>query len=147
MREKPKAVLKSNKEYRDEFLSNMKWSVKLRGASKNAGTDISINLSKKSTTGEFTHLNFTFRNGIEKIILSDVENESLQFCVHKNRIYFRGADASVGYKLYKATAQCSNRYTKIPIFDNAKYFVGDYELKYDDFLELYYIEKERKNGD
>lgn len=149
MREKPKAFLKSNKDYKEEFLSQMKWSTKHRASGDNDNhSDVSVTLVRKSADSGYTHVNFTFRNGIEKIITNE-ETEYIQFCAHKNRIFFRPAESTIGYKLYKANSQTTskNRYTKVPMFECAKAFVGDYELKYDDFLELYYIEKEQKNGD
>lgn len=144
MREKPKAFLKSNKEYREEFLSQMSWSTKHRATGDNDNhSDISVTFTRKTVNSEYTHVNFTFRNSIEKIITGD-ETEYIQFCAHKNRIFFRPAEAKVGYKLYKANSKSTsnNRYVKVPIFECAKAFVGDFDLKYDEFLELYYIEKE-----
>lgn len=148
MREKVKAVL-PGKAYKNEILGRLEWITKERSTGKKVSScDISVALTKRRGTGDFTHVNFTFRNGIESIICSDKESEYIQFCVHKNRIFFRQAESTVGYKLYYASAKCAkNKYTKIPVFEGADGFVGDYELKYDDFLELYYIDKETKYGD
>lgn len=150
MREKVKAVL-PGKAYKNEILGKLEWITKERSTGKKVSScDISVALVRKTggKGANYTHVNFTFRNGIENIICSDKDNEYIQFCVHKNRIFFRQAESTVGYKLYYASAACAkNKYTKIPIFEGADGFIGDYDLKYDDFLELYYIDKETKYGD
>jgi len=145
MREKVKAVV-SGTTYKSEVLGKLEWVTKSKSSyDRDTSKDISVSLSKKKGSPEYTHVSFTFRNDIEKIFLGQVEY--VQFCVYKNRIFFRPAESTVGYKLYKASSTCANKYTRFPKFSGAIEFVGDYELKYDDFLELYYIEKEVEDGD
>jgi hypothetical protein len=63
----------------------------------------------------------------------------------KNRIYFKPADPKVGYKL---TKKCNNAYMQATINKDMvstyeEFCPGEYHLKYDDFQELYYIEREK----
>ena len=142
MSQRPKAVLRDNKDYKEEFLSSMNWVSKSKARGSVGDFDVSLTFGKKkSTDKEPKLLCMTLRNEAEKLFADD--NEYIQICIHKNRMFFRQADSKTGYKLYdNKTVHSKNRYVKFPLHDVMKAFVGDYDMKYDDFLELYYIEKE-----
>lgn len=148
MNAKPRAVLRGS-DYKNEVISGMNWRTKSRsgcGVSNGSKSDVSISLGKKTKEAEPSLLCVTFRNEVEKLIF-DESCEYIQFGIHKNRMFFRQSDPSTGYKMYARLKNCKNRYTKFPIEEESdKNFVGNYELKYDEFLELYYIEKELNNG-
>ena len=140
MREKVKAVLRGNEQIRDQFLSQMSWVEKEKKRYV-CDKDITVAIqTKKTGATKDSHkaVCFSIRNGVEQNITS---TEYMQICVHKNRIFFREADRDMGYKVYKPSTG-NNRYCKMTLLDVLACFVGDYDLKYDDFLELYYIEKE-----
>lgn len=93
---------------------------------------------------EVMSFSFVFRG--EKI--KEAIGEWVQIAVYKNRIMFRKAKAGSGYHaLVKANSPSQNAYFRIKETNETmalKRFIGDYDLKYDDFYELYYIEKEAK---
>jgi|GEM_PF-1248196 len=102
-----------------------------RGTQKSTA-DISITEVKGGTQ-------IIFRNGTREYF-----KERAQLAVMKNRIYFRGNDD--GYKLYCVGQKKPNGYLKLSeptdICKKVTEFLGDYALKYDEFYNLYYIEKE-----
>lgn len=100
--------------------------------------DISIG-SIKYGNDKFGGIGITFRNGIYELF-----GDYIQFAVYKNRMLFRTADTGAGLKLYAGSGKCQNRYIKFKVDDDTRVikekFIGDFELKYDTFYELYYIE-------
>lgn len=115
----------------------------VRGGGKSyhrAKSDVSINCVK-SAEKQYGGLSFTFRNDVWQFF-----GERIEFAVYKNRILFRTAEAGEGLSLFSGSSTCSNKYIKIRVDENTQIikdkFIGDYELKYDSFYELYYIEKE-----
>ena len=139
MREKPRAVLTTNKPYKDEFLKQMNWMEKERQRNCSA-RDISVTIQTKQRGYKQDNgqcICFAFRNGTDTKITS---TGYVQICVHKNRCFFREADSSVGYKISRP-ANSNSRYCKMAHVSQLKDFAGDFDLKYDEFLELYYIER------
>lgn len=112
-----------------------------KGANKRrANFDVSIVCVKyggKPCAG----ISFTFRNDVWQFF-----EGSIEFAIFKNRIMFRTAKKGEGLVLYRGADNCPNRYAKIRLDDSTNIlkekFIGDYELKYDSFYELYYIEVE-----
>lgn len=135
-------------ECREDFLRQMNWTVS-RGTTSRSDADVSVNLNAKGKNTVGQNLGITLRHGVSEMISG---TEYAQICIHKNRIYFRESDSRQGYKMTKnhqnedrsaTPASRENRYMKVTnLSETSKAFIGDYELKYDDFLELYYIEKE-----
>lgn len=118
-------------DYREEMLSSFNWRTKTNNS--HLQDDISINLTKDN------RLSFSFRNACQERISS---TGFISVCYHKNRIFFKESNARDGFKLTGGGSK-KNKYIQINIVDTTeKAFIGDYkELKYDDFLELYYVEK------
>jgi len=115
---------------REQKISQFKWNYKANSR-RNSILDVSISIKKD---GKVT---FVFRNGVHEII-SGTQYFVCAIC--KNRMFFMEADSADGYKLTVSDTKGCNRYAQMSIDDGIS-FIGDYELKYDDFLELYYIEK------
>lgn len=134
--------------YKDEFLSKLNW-VESRGSCVRSDSDVSVTVNIQDKKRDRNYIAFTFRNGTAQILSN---TNYVQICAHKNRIFFRESSMKEGYKLTfnvknseRSNTEASqlNRYLKVSInTDTYKAFEGDYDLKYDDFLELYYIEKE-----
>lgn len=89
----------------------------------------------------------TFRNGIHKLITET--DYILVSMPKKNRIYFKQGTQMNGLLLGKNKGTLvDNRYSRFYAEEDVKFFLdfhGEYELKHDDFNELYYIEKEESN--
>lgn len=117
--------------------------------SKSEFKDVGVLMSHhKKNTGHKTDyytIAFAFRNKIEKVFgKGDVY---LQFGSVKNRIYFKVADPKIGYKLNNKNS-ANAAYVQATCTKEMKaiyewFCPGEYHLKYDDFQELYYIEKEK----
>lgn len=116
-------------------------------ASKNfSQKDISINLIKTGSlkSGETTYgFSIIFRNKVwEKF------SNRIEVATYKNRVMFRSTNNERGILLTKKQDNiANNRYAKLTNLDDKtmeiwKQFIGDYELKYDSFYELYYIESD-----
>lgn len=123
--------------YREEMLSNFNWKTKQSHRIGTSPCEVTITMTKDK------RLNITFRNNSYEKIAQD--GKYITFCFHKNRVFFKESDPRNGYKISSNQSE-RNRYVQATITDEAeKAFIGDYEeIKYDDFLELYYIEKKVK---
>lgn len=85
---------------------------------------------------------FVFRNNTWEFFDGRVE-----FAIYKNRILFRHSDVGMQIKPKKGS-KTPNHYGKISgkcTPKGLRNFIGDYIMKYDEFYELYYIEKEEKD--
>ena len=112
-------------------------------ASKDVGVSI-INhkASEKRNRQAYTTISFSFRNRIEKVFKS----EYVEFGTVKNRIYFAPSDKHNGYKI---TIKANTAYVQATLLSDeikktySDFDKSEYHLKYDDFQELYYIEREK----
>lgn len=140
-----KAYIKNQnnfKDHRDFLLSELVWSTPKRKAN-NMGqkSDVitTITKTKGSKTGK--SFNIIFHNEVEKLI-DEGGLCRMGICRCKNRLFFKSIED--GYKICS-----SEKYHKavVKIFyeQGDEVYVGNYDLKYDDFLELYYIEVEAKH--
>ena len=98
---------------------------------RRSSADVSITEVKGGTQ-------IIFRNGTR-----DHFGQRVQLAVMKNRIYFRGNED--GFKLFNLNQKKPNGYLKLfektDICKKVSEFLGDYALRFDEFYELYYIEK------
>lgn len=119
-----------------EAQERFNWLGKQRNRN-NCNADISISLHKRANGQKHDAIGLTFRNGCgEKF------GSTIQVAVYKNRVMFRTAEDGICMQRNKAV-QSNNIYARFSdVNGELKNFIGDYELKYDDFYELYYIEKE-----
>ena len=114
------------------------WISKTGKQFRKAHSDISINCityNRKPYNG----LSFTFRNEVWGLF-----GDRVEFAIYKNRVLFRSASNGEGLAFTTGSSKCPNKYFKVKIDENTQIlkdkFIGDYELKYDSFYELYYIE-------
>lgn len=119
-------------EVRQERLDSIEWVTKKQTAVKSE-SDISI--TKVKNSGSWA-INVIFRNETWK----KFGGEYISLGVYKGRLYFKPDEN--GYKIsFSTVSKCKNRTLssrKTDLFDS---FIGSYDLKYDDLLELFYIEK------
>lgn len=120
--------------------------------------DVTINKVKwtgaKNPDGKEKAYSFIFRNKVwEKM------GNNLMIAIDKNRVMFREATndivgmrlngKSVGDKSHKNSD--GSRYGRLKATEETKEldnFIGDYDLKFNDFFGIYYIEKRgEKNGE
>lgn len=132
----------------EPVISEIRWlSKKKRGYSKFEENvkDVRIALGKtysKKVKETVEYVNVTFRNHMEKAICKN--NPYIIFGIVKNRIYFKEAVPTTGYKI---GTKHITAYTRVQINAEEKALYEpfnnqEFSLKYDDFRELYYIEKE-----
>ena len=122
-------------------LPKLNWCTPLRanGGYTSSSADVSIKLCKKSNT-KATAL-FTFRNKTWVAF----DTQYVVWAPYKSRIYFKTVERKAGYKLSKNKTG-KNRYMQSTLRDDnaikvIRDFEGSYAMKYDEFYELYYIEK------
>lgn len=111
---------------------------------KDVGITLSHHNKNNGHKSDYYTLTFAFRNNIAKIFGKG--NIYLQYGVVKNRLYFKVADPKIGYKVSAKSgltsymqATCSKEMKAI----YEEFCPGEYHLRYDDFQELHYIEKEK----
>lgn len=105
-----------------------------------------ITVSKSTCHGEVRYCIY-FRYGSYKNIAKNIDPARLAIAVYKNRIFFKedecGMKVSFTHgkrpKEENATGHIAFLERKI---GNIDAFIGDYDLHYDEFYELYYIERE-----
>ena len=121
-------------------LPELQWFDKKRklGDVGSNAVSITITTSSKNSKSDRRRLSFIFRDKI----FEDFNSRYITFAIMKNRIYFKGVEPKEGYAV---TVKGLNGYTQCTItldeLEQFEPFVGDYSLKYDDFYELYYVEK------
>lgn len=110
-----------------EAQERFNWKVKTNNVGLN--DDVSITVVKDGA------ISIVLRNGKKKLF-----DGAISYAVFKNRVMFRKDKR--GYAI-SGNNKSENGYVKIGKGDDElQDFIGDYELKYDDFYELFYIEKE-----
>lgn len=113
------------------------------GSSKytRSNLDVSINKVFWDTKQKIKAYSLIFRNTAPQQI-----GNNFQIAIYKNRVMIRPVEEGQGVKLQmKSNSKTPNGYAKLRCDEDTKEldkFIGDYELKYDTFYELYYIEKE-----
>lgn len=131
---------KTIKQMQDEKFN---WVGRQSATKRFSANDVSLNLIKVGGGKDgksYYGYSLTFRNDTWINF-----GNSIEIAAYKNRILFR--KSSDGLKLAsKKGSKTNNHYCKINTCDDEtmkalKEFIGDYELKYDQFYELYYIEK------
>lgn len=124
---------------REDFMAGINF-VKPKQVKSHA--DFSINLSGKKNT-----FNVYFRNNCRELF-----GDYVVFGIFKDRLIIEPSDANTGFKITVPTRgytneNCRKAYghvtLKVPedLFDAYKEYIGDYEFKYDNFYEYYYVQK------
>ncbi len=127
-------------EIRAERLKQLKWIEKQRtGNVPVSSKDVYIGIVK-SNHRSGKGISIAFRNSCYKKI---TDTNRLVIAPMEKRIYLRSADER-GYKLGTNDKRTASAYISMPCWDKCEEYTGDYDLKYDEFLGLYYIEKEDK---
>lgn len=143
LEKKPEVVIPEKKSILDEIVWMRKGHQGRYSALKDVGVSI-INhkASEKRNRQAYVTISFSFRNRIEKVFKSDY----VEFGAVKNRIYFRPSDKRNGYKI---TIKANTAYVQATLLSDeikktySDFDKSEYHLKYDDFQELYYIEREK----
>ena len=129
-----------------EILPELKWHTKQIHRCANSSKNVSISLTKAGSKqkADAKILNIIIRDNLFKQLNSDY----VMFAVLKNRLYFKGTTAGMGYKVgVKNTSgyiQATLQPNEIAEFEP---FVGHFTWRYDEYYELYYIDIEREACD
>lgn len=125
-----------------KVLPELQWFDKKRklGEVSSNAVSITVTAAGKKSKVDRRRLSFVFRDKL----FENFNSRYITFAIMKNRIYFKGVKAKEGYAII---VKGLNGYCQATItLDELKdfeLFIGDYSsLKYDDFYELYYVEKE-----
>lgn len=119
-----------------EFLERLNWITPNVTNSK-ADVSITVTGSKKDS------INITIRNGLEKRIS---KTGFVKMALFKNKIIFAETTERDGFTCRKNQSNKQpNVYIKFALVGREwlQDFVGDYQLKTDEFYDFYYIEKEK----
>lgn len=127
-----------------QLVPELKWVTRKRVRSTE-GANVSVRLSGKGKAKDPEKsqsakvLIFIFRDNL----YNQFKSNYIMFAVLKNRLYFKGTTAGLGYKITeKATSgymSATLQKNEIAEFEDFA-LQQDFSLKYDDFLEMYYIE-------
>ena len=121
----------------NEAERNLVWFDRQR---RKSGNDVTITVNYDAQSHKGRYVGFTFRNDSYKKFAE--ESAYFELAFFKNRMFFKKSDSAKGL-LLQANRETPNRYAKVQS-DNADYFThwgGDYKLQYDEFWDLYYIER------
>lgn len=122
-------------------LPELQWFSKKRrlGRTSNAPVSITITAPSKNSKGERRRLTFAFRDKLYE----NFKSNYITFAILKDRMYFKSVQPKEGYAI---TVKGLSGYVQATItldeLKNFEPFIGNYSLKYDEFYELYYVEKE-----
>lgn len=122
-------------------LPELQWFSKKRrlGRIGSAPVSITVTTSSKNSKGDRRRLTFAFRDKLYE----NFKSKYITFAILKNRMYFKSVQPKEGYAI---TVKGLSGYVQATVtleeLKSFEPFIGDYSLKYDDFYELYYVEKE-----
>lgn len=125
----------------NEATKKLDWFGAISRNGHHGGRDVTINHTI-SEDGKRHLASFTFRNDCWKLF---TETPYMEIALYKNRVFFRQSDEKHGITLLRNKQVTeSTRYARMQngFADRFITFEGDYELKYDEFYELYYVERE-----
>ena len=140
-----KTIMGTNSFFKDEA-DRMNWMGRtgVKGGVKSTA-DISISIvyttMEDKMNGVRPKVAFTFRN---KSRYAVSKTNHVMIAVVKNRVFFKTSDENNGFLIGSQSNTKEHGYLRISHTDYVSRllpFIGDYELKYDKFYELYYIEK------
>lgn len=120
-------------------LPELQWFNKKRklGESSNA-VSITVTAGGKNSKADRRRLAFIFRDKLYE----NFKSKYITFAVMKNRIYFKGVEAKEGYAItIKGVSGYCQATITLNELEQFEPFIGDYSLRYDDFYELYYVER------
>lgn len=107
-----------------------------------SNADISINFVCLSSKNNVRNMGFslTFRNESYNHFPN-----GFQYAFKDNKIFFRPSEEGLGLRA-KKNSSTPNHYARFKAFNEEeekkfKEFIGDYTLKYNEYIDLYYIEK------
>lgn len=130
---------KSIKDFQDEKFN---WFTPTNYKPKTS-KDVSINMIKIGGTEENPRKGFSvvLRNNC-----GDKYGNFIQVAIYKGRVFFRPSEANEGFYVRNRDSKnrTDNRYLQIPLNDETeglKQFIGDYDMKHDDFYELDFVTK------
>ena len=118
---------------RDEFMAQIEFEGRQRNG-RNSQKDVTLSVVRNGS-----RVNIYFRNDTMKMF----DGEQVVFGIYKNRIIFEKR-----YDGYKITEIEHKRSTygsisaSVSDINRYKKWIGDYDLKWDEFYEFYYIERE-----
>ena len=125
----------------NNMLPELQWYEKRvqRGVQSSANVSMTITTGGRHSANDTKRLAFSFRDKIWQVF----DSKYITFAVMKNRIFFKGVEAKKGYAI---TSKSTSGYMQATIYPDEisqfEPFIGDYSLKYDEYYELYYIERE-----
>ena len=121
-------------------LPELQWFNKKRnlGRTSDAPVSITVTAQSKNSKGDRRRLAFAFRDKMYE----NFKSKYITFAILKNRIYFKSVQPKEGYAItVKGLAGYVQATITLDELKNFEPFIGDYSLKYDDFYELYYVER------
>lgn len=125
-------------EFQQLALEDMSWFYPKRLYDHRPKKDVSITI-QRAGNGRRTCVNFTVRNGFPKMIGGS--SEKVICAPVDGKIYFK--ECARGFKLFGRNSK-TIRYFKVSTanaIDELRDYVGDYDMKYDSLLGLYFIQK------
>lgn len=117
---------------RQEFMAEIEFESRKRSGKTSA--DITLTMNRNGNK-----VNIYFRNGTKEHF-----RDGVMFGIYKNRIILE-PNASIGYSITVANnSKTDYGFIGATVSDAEKYrdWIGDYALKWDEFYEFWYIEKE-----
>ena len=125
---------------KEQVLSQFNWITNKSGTGNSCSdADLSLTITVENNRNKQRY-NFSIRNSFADAFA----NKRVQFAIYKNRLMFRFAEQ--GYKVTKRDKKVNAYMCLTATEENEalKAFAGEHSLKYDEFLEVYYIEKPAK---
>lgn len=121
---------------RQEMLASMNWKTRATNLrTSNCKSDVSISMARCKNSKP--SMDVYFRNNVSELIDNGTGRIAVAFI--EKRVYFKPDEN--GYKISDSSSP-DRKTVRLRTDDDFSAFIGDYELKYDSFLELYYVEVE-----
>jgi len=132
-------VVSINDDFKNQVMAEkLKWLSTGTRASRSKA-DVSIKVYARNNNNKSDRYGLIIRNG-----LSELFGQYIDLAPYKTRLYIKPSSHDAGgYKLV-SSQKVTNPFayvTKNSATEVIDEFLGDFDLKYDDFFDLYYIER------
>lgn len=123
--------------------SDLQWSTRKRCNHREFDSDVVVKMSAPAKGSKRIVISFKATKAEDVFTAACLREKSVVYAIKKNRIYFAEVEDVGGYTLAKS-GLCYVMSRRVEDNDEAFEFIGDYELKWSDDRELWYIEKEAR---
>ncbi len=124
---------------------NIDWFNRKNSPNERSSADVTVSIQRCSTTKNNYRIAFRFKDQLSEVI---APSGWMVVGVCHDRVYFK--DDKINGMRCTSSKNDKKKQVSIRLNENSevlKEFIGNYQVNYDKYAELYYIQKENDNGE